>query len=213
MAIALKTISAQVAQQHAQEFLRENALIRFSVGTPRRMVSALRSVWSVPVELRYLNYGLVGQVGIIAVDEETGNVVAWTPRDEMWIVAAELYHDHKAQIQAARHIQPAEDPRHPLIYQREGAAGYEPAIRDTGVRVRAIVQYNRLSHGDIGAILESVRHISPEQVRAALAYYDDHADEIDFFIAENESDYLEYVMREGERRRLEATLSSVPNTP
>lgn len=201
MAIALKTISFQIARTRAQEFLRENELTRFTVGAPRRMVSALRSVWSVPVELRYPDFGLVGEVGVIAVDEETGNVVAWTPREEILTTAGELYQDHKAQIQAARHTQPPEDPRHPLIYQREGAAGYEPAIRDTGVRVRAIVEYARLYDGDINRIRESVRHVSPEQVRAALAYYDDHTDEIDFFIAENGSDYLEYVMREWERRR------------
>ncbi|OQZ00503.1 MAG: hypothetical protein B6D41_00040 [Chloroflexi bacterium UTCFX4] len=211
MAVLLKTIPANVAQQRAQEFLRENELIRFSVGAPRRMVSALRSVWSVPVELRYPDYGLVGQVGIIAVDEETGNVVAWTPRTEMLTTAGELYCDQRKDILKTRRTMPAEDPRHPLIYQREGAAGYEPAIRDTGVRVRAIVQYNRLQHGDIGAILESVRHISPEQVRAALAYYDDHADEIDFFIAESGGEYLEYVMREWERRQSKAGTSTEPN--
>lgn len=211
MAVLLKTIPANVAQARAQEFLRENELTRFSVGTPRRMVSALRSVWSVPVELRYPNYGLVGQVGIIAVDEETGNVVAWTPRTEMLTTAGELYCDQRQDILEARRTMPAEDPRHPLIYQREGAAGYEPAIRDTGVRVRAIVEYARLYNGDIDRIRESVRHISPEQVRAALAYYADHADEIDFFIAENSSDYLEYVMTEWERRQSKAGTNTEPN--
>lgn len=212
MAIALKTISSQIAQTRAKDFLRENELIRFSVGTPRRMVSALRSVWSVPVELRYPNYGLVGEVGFIAIDEETGNVVAWTPRQEMLTTAGELYCDQQEQILRTRRTAPLEDPRHPLIYQRDGAAGYEPAIRDTGVRVRAIVEYARLYAGNIDRIRESVRHISPQEVRAALEYYKEHTAEIDFFIAENNSDYLEYVMREWERRQSKASTITEPNT-
>ncbi|MBI4670738.1 MAG: DUF433 domain-containing protein [Chloroflexi bacterium] len=125
--------------------------------------------------------------------------------------AGELYSEQHEQISKTRHVAPPEDPRHPLIYQREGAAGYEPAIRGTGVRVRAIVQYNQLYDGNIERILEAVRHISTEQVRAALAYHADHTDEIDFFIAENGSDYLEYVMREWERRQSKAGTSTEPN--
>lgn len=211
MAVVLKTIPSQVAQARALEFLRENELNRFSVGAPRRMVSALRSVWSVPVELRYPSYGLVGEVGVIAVDEETGSIVAWTPRQEMLTTSAELHYEQRDEIHTSRMVKPPEDPQHPLIYQREGAGGYEPAITGTGVRVRAIVEYARLYNGDVDQILRSVTHISAEQASAALAYYRDHSDEIDFFIAENGSDYLEYVMREWERRQISSAKSADPS--
>src|SRR5690348_12254719 len=120
MAAVLKTISPQVAQSRAADFLRENELIRFNVGTPRRMVSALRSVWSVPVELRYPIFGLVGEVGVIPIDEETGSVVAWTPRQEMLLNGAELRYEHRDEIHKTRMVPPSPDARHPLIYQREG---------------------------------------------------------------------------------------------
>ncbi len=201
MAIVVKTIPSQVAQTRAQEFLRENELVRFTVGAPRRMVSALRSVWTVPVELRYPNYGLVGEVGVIAVDEETGSIVAWTPRQEMLTTAAELYSDHEQEIRKISHTAPANDPRHPLIYQREGAGGYEPAILGTGVRVRNIVGYERLDPGNLTEITSALPHLSLEQVQAALAYYQDHPEEIDFFFAENDSDYVQAILQVWEQRR------------
>lgn len=208
MALAIKTISVQAAQARAAEFLSDNDLARFSVGAPRRMVSPLRSVWSVPIDLRYPNYGLVGEVGVVAIDQETGNVVAWTPREEMLATAAELYHDQREPIEQSRQIEPPNDPRHPLIYQREGAAGYEPAIVGTGVRVRAIVEYSRQYGGNVDQIRESVPEVSPEQVHAALAYYADHTEEIEFFIAENGGDYLDHIMREWNRRRADPNPAS-----
>lgn len=201
MAAILKTISSQVAQARAAEFLHENELIRFNVGVPRRLVSALRSVWSVPVELRYPSYGLVGEVGVIAIDEEVGSVVAWTPRQEMLTNAGDLHYEYQAEIRRTRMIEPAQDPRHPLIYQREGAGGYEPAIVGTGVRVRNIVGYERIYNGDLSEITSALPHISLEQVQAALAYYQDHQAEIEFFIAENDSDYNQAIMQVWEQHR------------
>lgn len=127
-------------------------------------------------------------------------------------MAGELYVEQEEKIQAVRHTPPPEDPRHPLIDQREGAAGYEPAIRDTGVRVRNIVGYVQLGES-IDDILHGITHITREQVEDALAYYADNKGEIDFFIEENNSDYLEYVVKARERRRASKKASTEQKAP
>jgi hypothetical protein len=76
-------ISAEEAQAAATDFLLDHAGNQLLAGTPLRMTAALRSVWVVPVHLTYIHTGPIGSVGVIGVDEETGQVIAWTPIQEM----------------------------------------------------------------------------------------------------------------------------------
>jgi hypothetical protein len=59
-------------------------------GQPHLMVSAVRASWIVPVQLAYIHSGSLGSVGVVAVDEETGQVVAWTPIAQMKTASQEL---------------------------------------------------------------------------------------------------------------------------
>ena len=74
----------------ATEFLLDHIGNHLMAGEPHLMVSAVRAVWIVPVQLAYLHAGTLGSVGVVAVDEETGQIVAWTPLGEMKAAARRL---------------------------------------------------------------------------------------------------------------------------
>jgi hypothetical protein len=76
-------ISPDEARAAATDFLLDHVGNQLVTGQPHLMVSAVRTTWIVPVQLAYIHTGSIGDVGVVAVDEETGRVVAWTPIDQM----------------------------------------------------------------------------------------------------------------------------------
>lgn len=76
---------------------------------------------------------------------------------------------------------------HPHIVRVEGVCGGDPIVRGTRVRVADVVGYDRAYHGDLGAVLKDLPSLDKEQVLDALAYYADHADEIEALMAEDEA--------------------------
>jgi hypothetical protein len=75
--------SAEEAQSAATEFLLDHVGNQLLTGQPQLMVSSTEATWVVPIHLAYLHTGPIGSVGVVAVDDETGLVVAWTPIDQM----------------------------------------------------------------------------------------------------------------------------------
>ncbi len=75
--------STEEAQSAATEFLLDHVGNQLLAGQPHLMVSSTEATWVVPVHLAYLHTGPIGSVGVVAVDDETGLVVAWTPIDQM----------------------------------------------------------------------------------------------------------------------------------
>ena len=76
----------------------------------------------------------------------------------------------------------------PLIVQVPGIHGGEPVVRGTRVPVRSIViAYER--DGDINHVARSFT-LNPQQVAAALTYYQQHTDEIDRLIQEREREAM-----------------------
>src|SRR5438067_1897274 len=73
---------------------------------------------------------------------------------------------------------------HPQIVRVEGILGREPVIRGTRTPVRAIVEYSRFGLNP-AEIQYRLPYLSLPQVLAALAYYQDHPDEIEFHIRRN----------------------------
>lgn len=67
---------------------------------------------------------------------------------------------------------------HPLIRFHPGAAGRRPLLVGTRLYVHQVIASLRASGGDIN---ETAHYfgITPQQVRAALAYYADFPDEVD----------------------------------
>jgi len=61
----------------------------------------------------------------------------------------------------------------------EGVQGGAAVIRGTRTPVRTIVARHCTYGGDLEAVLRSFPHLTELQVRAALAYHDEHRSEID----------------------------------
>ncbi|MFQ6014815.1 MAG: hypothetical protein ACE5NP_05170 [Anaerolineae bacterium] len=99
--LAERRISPDEAMRKAEGFLTRHLGHLLAAGTPWRVLFPLRSAWVVPVQLTYPGYGTVGEVGIVIVDEGTGDVVAWTSPEEMKQATERLYHEHEAEIGVA----------------------------------------------------------------------------------------------------------------
>lgn len=83
-------ISPDEACAAATDFLLDHVGNQLVAGWPHLMVSAVRAIWIVPVQLAYVHTGTLGEVGVVAVDEETGRVIAWTPIPHMKAASREL---------------------------------------------------------------------------------------------------------------------------
>jgi hypothetical protein len=60
-------------------------------------------MWIVPVLLTSAGYGIVGDVGMIAVDAFTSEVVGATPRAEVLAAGARLAKEKRGDLDAAFH--------------------------------------------------------------------------------------------------------------
>lgn len=93
-------VSADDARAAATEFLLDHLGNQLTTGEPIRMLSAVRSTWIVPVQLAYIHTGVLGNVGVIAVDEETGLVIGWTPIDQIKAAVRQLREQHEPELSA-----------------------------------------------------------------------------------------------------------------
>ncbi|HXV99862.1 MAG TPA: hypothetical protein VEC93_15705 [Anaerolineae bacterium] len=90
--------TADEARAAVTNFLLDHVGNQLVAGQPHLMVSAVRTTWIVPVQLAYIHSGTLGSVGVVAVDEETGRVVAWTPIVQMKTASLELRTAHEPQL-------------------------------------------------------------------------------------------------------------------
>lgn len=97
---ATRRISPPEAQAAATDFLLDHVGQQLVVGQPHLMVSAVRATWIVSVQLAYIHTGVLGDVGVVAVDEETGRVLAWTPLSQMKSAATQLRQAQEPQLSA-----------------------------------------------------------------------------------------------------------------
>jgi len=94
----IRSITLDEARASATEFLLDYVGNQVVIGEPHEMVSALKAVWIVPVCLTYVHTGVIGAVGVVAVDEETGQVIAWTPIAQMKATSRLLRAKYEPQI-------------------------------------------------------------------------------------------------------------------
>jgi uncharacterized protein (DUF433 family) len=80
-------------------------------------------------------------------------------------------------------------PRSRVIVRNPGIHGGEPIVRGTRVPVRSIVIELERYDGDVERVARGYT-ISPDEVRAALAYYGAHKAEIDRIIEQRERDAM-----------------------
>ena len=93
-----RNINAEQARGIVTGFILDQLGNQLLAGQPYLMVSAVRAVWVVPVELTYIHTDVIGTVGVVAVDEETGHIIAWTPTDEMKTTGKQLRASREPQI-------------------------------------------------------------------------------------------------------------------
>jgi len=94
-------LDARQAMIAANQFIVEHLPDRFSAGLPKLVLFPLRPLWLVPVHLTYPGVGVVGEVGMLAVDGDRPVVVGWTPPERMEALAHQLYEEHSNEIELA----------------------------------------------------------------------------------------------------------------
>ncbi len=94
-------LDARQAMIAANQFIVEHLPDRFSAGLPKLVLFPLRPLWLVPVHLTYPGVGVVGEVGMLAVDGDRPVVVGWTPPKEMEALARQLYEENRDEIEIA----------------------------------------------------------------------------------------------------------------
>jgi hypothetical protein len=70
-------------------------------GTPRQLVLAAGPLWVVPVIFTSAGYGHVGEVGIVAVDAATLQVLDATPKHEVRAAGVKLARENRDVLDAA----------------------------------------------------------------------------------------------------------------
>ena len=94
-------ITSEQAVLAVQDFLDDTLGNLVGVGHPTRLVSGLQSAWLVPLVLTSPGFGIVDFVGAVMVDEEFGNIVGWTPVDDIRENAAEISSMKHSEIESA----------------------------------------------------------------------------------------------------------------
>lgn len=94
-------ISAEQALIAANEYI----LFKYATGlvgtVPRRLSTQSSSLWIVPVVLTSPGYGIVGEVGVVAVDAQGGQVVGGTPSSEVLAAQERLVSGKQDELEAA----------------------------------------------------------------------------------------------------------------
>lgn len=79
-----------------------------------------------------------------------------------------------------------------IIERVPGIHGGEPTVAGTRTPVRTVAALFHITYPqDRERVLRALPHLRPEQVDAALCYYESHRDEIDALIARREAAYRE----------------------
>jgi hypothetical protein len=60
-----------------------------------------KEIWIVPAYLTSPGYGVVGEVGVVALDAGTREVIGATPRDDVQAAAARLKEEKRHELDAA----------------------------------------------------------------------------------------------------------------
>lgn len=83
----------------------------------------------------------------------------------------------------------------PNIVHDKAIANGEPVIEGTRTPIRTVVAYSKILPSQ-EELLAAMPHLKPEEIDAALAYYRDHKDEIDTYIAMNDEVARQYTVGE-----------------
>jgi hypothetical protein len=94
-------VTARTATINANEYIVLNYIIGMVSGTPYRLSLPGGELWIVPVMLTSPGYGPVGQVGVIAIDARTGEVLGASPKDDVIGAVRRLNEEKHEELEAA----------------------------------------------------------------------------------------------------------------
>lgn len=85
----------------ANSYCIRHFAIGYSGGAPRRLAIKGSDVWVVPVVLTSPGYGVVGEVGVVAVDATNHEIIGATPRQEVKAAGSRLAQEKRDALDAA----------------------------------------------------------------------------------------------------------------
>jgi hypothetical protein len=91
----------EAVQITANSYCLRHYGIGYSGGTPRRLSFRGAEVWIVPALLTSPGYGVVGEVGLVAIDAATQEVVGATPVEEVRAAGSGLAEAKRDELEAA----------------------------------------------------------------------------------------------------------------
>ena len=98
-----RSLSRDKAQIAASAYCLTQYATCYSAGIPYPLSLAGSELWVVPVLLTSPGYGVVGAVGVVAVDAESGTVVGGTSKSEVVAAAKRLTEGKRDDLEAAFH--------------------------------------------------------------------------------------------------------------
>jgi hypothetical protein len=96
-----KPAETETVQITANEYIVPHYPFGYLGGIPRRLELKNRVLWIVPILLTSPGYGAVGEVGVLAIDARTGQVVGSTPREEVVAAGKRLREAKRDELEAA----------------------------------------------------------------------------------------------------------------
>jgi hypothetical protein len=94
-------VEAEAAQVAANEYCLLHYGTSYLGGTPRRLSLPRHELWIVPALFTSPGYGVVGEVGMMAIEVESGRVVGATPPLELRTAGARLARENRDELDAA----------------------------------------------------------------------------------------------------------------
>jgi uncharacterized protein (DUF433 family) len=81
-----------------------------------------------------------------------------------------------------------------------GRCGGAPTLKGTRMGIHDIVSYYRIYSGNVKRIAEDFPDLSVAQIEAALAWYEDHREEVDEILRQRQEGYERRVAESGGER-------------
>ena len=98
-----KRVNRDQAMAIASGFIVRHLRDRCLAGLPSIVQWQSTRVWVAPILLTYPGKGIIGEVGMIAVDSKTGKVCGHTPKADLEAAALNLTRGRRNEIEAAFH--------------------------------------------------------------------------------------------------------------
>ena len=103
-----RSLTAKQAMIAASRYILFHYPTMFTGALPHRLTLKKLNVWAVPIVLTHPDYGNIGEVGVVAINAATGEVLGATSRNDVVAAGKKLReakpHDLEAAFLSARAV-------------------------------------------------------------------------------------------------------------